>query len=512
LALAHFEYRHQRSPPQHMLPIDRPDLGEPVSWQRGILPEQKYQGFRNDLLIGSFHPNHRAKWTAHELCHGLVGFAWRPDASPFFHALAARLAELLPVALFYFFDEIELRRCPDHEDGGPLFGTFCAACEAAASEGPRERRACDERFLQEGRAFVDRELAAVAKSIRLGRSISSPWANLDLASDGLAYAAMQSTRLRSPEFARYMDLFFPPGFGCHEALAALEARVVAVRASIVDDAPLPAWHGRREHRMAQDVGWRLCEVLAETAGEVHGELEALVERLAASPAALSEVIAGYEALFDEYVLPEPEQLFAVGYPLPRGYGFDFRQIDAGIESACPQTRMLLQRRPGGDSEAMIRAFTDADKPRRQPLGRRFANWLTDRDDDLAGLARAEAAIAHPPPASAEVLSLSEAERVSESGSTWRIAPDVVLLQVDGTVVDQLGLDGHEGARETGSQLAIRRDAAGETVILDLEPGAAATMAALADGRSVPASKMPSREDLAVLAAHHLIVPERWPLN
>ena len=120
LLLSHFEHRVELALPEEWLPTDRPDLGETPVWQNGVLPEAKYQAFRHDRISGSFHPSHRAKWTGHELCHGLVGFAWKPSASRFFHALASRLAEVLPVALWYFLDEANLRRCPSHQGGAAL--------------------------------------------------------------------------------------------------------------------------------------------------------------------------------------------------------------------------------------------------------------------------------------------------------------------------------------------------------------------------------------------------------
>ncbi|MFO0749939.1 MAG: hypothetical protein U1F43_30365 [Myxococcota bacterium] len=58
---------------------------------------------------------------------------------------------------------------------------------------------------------------------------------------------------------------------------------------------------------------------AETDGECFAELDRLVDRLAepdVGEAVVADVIAGYEALFDDYDLPEPDDLFAVGYPLP----------------------------------------------------------------------------------------------------------------------------------------------------------------------------------------------------
>ncbi|HIN85132.1 MAG TPA: hypothetical protein EYN06_01535, partial [Myxococcales bacterium] len=108
LMLSHFEHRVEFSLPEAWLPVGRADLSEAPGWQNGVLTESKYQAFRHDRISGSFHPGHRAKWTAHELCHGLVGFAWQPGAGRFFHALSARLAEVLPVALWYFFDEAGL--------------------------------------------------------------------------------------------------------------------------------------------------------------------------------------------------------------------------------------------------------------------------------------------------------------------------------------------------------------------------------------------------------------------
>ena len=161
LALNHFEHRVHLPVPDHWLPDDRADLGG----TGGHLVEHKYAHHRNDDLLGSFNPGHRAKWTAHELCHGLAGFAWRPGATPLFHALSARLSEVVPVALWYFFDEAGLRRCPDHD--GPLFGLYCPACEAAATQGPRPLTARDEAALADGLAFVDRELASAGTRLTI---------------------------------------------------------------------------------------------------------------------------------------------------------------------------------------------------------------------------------------------------------------------------------------------------------------------------------------------------------
>ena len=76
LFLSHFERRHHLELPEAWLAQDRIDLLGHAHWHRGKRVEPKYTYFRYDSPLGSFHPSHRAKWTTHELCHGLVGFAW----------------------------------------------------------------------------------------------------------------------------------------------------------------------------------------------------------------------------------------------------------------------------------------------------------------------------------------------------------------------------------------------------------------------------------------------------
>ena len=75
LFLTHFESRYHIETPESWMPEERPDLAGTAYWSRGQRIEPKYAHFRYDSPLGSFHPSHRAKWTAHELCHGLVGFA-----------------------------------------------------------------------------------------------------------------------------------------------------------------------------------------------------------------------------------------------------------------------------------------------------------------------------------------------------------------------------------------------------------------------------------------------------
>ena len=149
-------------------------------------------------------------------------FGYKPDASPLYLATAGRLARAVPVVSWYFLDEIRLRRCPVHQGGGALFRTFCAECEAAASA--TEADATMVRRLTDAAAFMDRELAAVAQTKRLGRPIEHQWATINLCSDGIAYAHAHGARLRSDVLARYAERFLPGGVHLL-ALDELEQRV-----------------------------------------------------------------------------------------------------------------------------------------------------------------------------------------------------------------------------------------------------------------------------------------------
>lgn len=433
LCLAHFEHRHHLPNPEHWHTPDRPDvLHDPAStagWHGGVLQESKYSHFHLDGPIGSFNPGHRAKWTAHELCHRLVGFGWRPGAGVLFHALAARLSEVLPVALYYFFDEAGLRRCPEHAGDGALFGAYCAACERAALQGPDPD---DEglRWLQAGEAYVHGEIRRVMASRDAGRPLPHRYATLDLCSDGVAYATSQRLRLASPEFAAFMERFYGPDQGWHGDLDALAARVVEVMEGITQGIDVAPWDGDRWRWAAQDLGWRLYQIRAETHGPLLGELDTLIEALADAPTAegLVETRARYGELAEAWYLPEADEVFAVGYPLPDHHGRSVANIAAGLRSICPGALEAL----GESTEAIIEAFTEADPVVRRPLGQRFADFLAANDGGpVADLARFEATVAAPPKRDLALASLPREEAADER---WHVDESMTILRTEVNVV------------------------------------------------------------------------------
>jgi hypothetical protein len=488
LFFSHYEQRAQLPLPATWL--SEGATPEPTRFAGGVLAEPKYQAFRHDLLVASFHPSHRAQWTAHALCHALVGFAYKPSATMLFHALAAWLAELLPVALWYFLDEADLTRCPRHHHEGPLFQTYCEACERTALIGPRAPDRETARKLRDGRRYVKRELAAIARSRRLGRVEGTRFATIDLAEDALQYASAHGARLRAPEMARLCAQFFTPRQGLHGSLEALEARVIAALDALTGRGTLPPWRATRWDWAAQDVGYRLLSVRARQTGSLCAALDALIDALAAARTerGLIACARGYEALHAETrgarraraTLPTPERLFAVGYALPGGYGKDLGQLRDGIASACPGTLQAL----GKEAALCVSAFAASDEAERTALGKRFARFLArTRPGPVAELCALEAAITHVPvrAAWADCLDPFEAR-----GSALMLAPALEIVSVEHDVMGATPGRVKKAKRlpEPRGLVILRRS--GQPVdVLELPAALARLFQASAPGAAVP---------------------------
>lgn len=494
LGLFHYEHRHHLPLPEDWLP-DHADPAPPA-WGAGVLEERKYQGFRHDQALGSFHPGHRAKWTVHELCHGLVGFAYRPDATPLFHALAGRLAELVPVTLWYFLDEVYVRRCPRHHGGGALFRTHCAACENA-SPSPEDPWAIER--LTDGARYLDRELAASVRSRRTGRVWSHRYATLDLSSDGVAYAHGHGGRLASPAMRRFVEDFCLPGQGVEATLVDLEERVATTAKALVDpSAPPPDLPDGEEgwrRWVVQDVAWRLLSVRHETEGEAAVELDRLIDDLAARGAvALGDLVAAYAALAEDYYIPEPDELFAVGYPLLDAHpGWSADSLTRGLASGLPHT----VRAAGDDLPRRIEHLVTADRrdPSRTALPRRAMEAWHD-EGPMGALCRYEAAVATLPPPRLE-------ERVLGPGQAPLVlATHARVLTND---YDALALADHfdPAAPPARQHLVLWTDDDGDVGIAEISDG---TAVALAAGDQIDE---PERTALAQLG---VLIPSRWPVT
>lgn len=528
LGCFHFEHRVHLPLPLAWVPAGQPELADPPVWEGGVLPEAKYQSFRHDLSMGSYHPHHRAKWSTHELCHGLVGFAWRPGASDLFHATAGRLAELLPVALWYFFDEAWLRRCPDHEGDGALFRTHCPRCEAVAGPRPDDPDAATR--IADGLRFVDRELAAVARTRREGRPVPHRWATLDLTSDGLAYARAHRDRLADADFASWVERFHVEGEGWHPSLEALEARVEAVLGGLLGgDLPAPAAAPEtlRLRATVQDVASRLLQVAGSLDGARARGVRGVVDGLTPvrgdadrgpAEAALRATAEAYAALAAvEDGLPLADDVFALGYAAPGAVPGVGPLLD-GVASGMPLLTEAAEER----LEALVEAFAPGDLGRwsRRPLAVRLAEHLAASGGAVADLARWEAALATLPRVAAPPLRgpARDARRaLAEHARVVQLDHDVIALAeaIDRGGVSAAEVDGRwalvdeEGASPAPepTALVVAREPDGEITLLDVDPATGAELAALGEG-GVPA--LPEDEQ-AELASFGVLVPVAWRL-
>ncbi|MDP6947276.1 MAG: hypothetical protein QF464_24220, partial [Myxococcota bacterium] len=217
--------------------------------------------------------------------------------------------------------------------------------------------------------------------------------------------------------------------------------------------------------VAQDVAWRLLTIRAETDGEPQRALDGMAEQLAAKPGdeTLRAVIADYTALAEDWVVPPPEDVFAVGYDLPSGHGRSLRQCADGLQSALPATWAAL----GAEAVTSTAHWLATDRAERLPIGRRFARWVSTESTALGDQATFEAAVTHAPRAhEADVTLQAEAAQ----GAPWRLAEGVELLRLqhavdlDPTVVARAGIQ----PTETAQCLAVLRAVDGEVEIVRLD--------------------------------------------
>ncbi len=473
LFLYHFEHRLELEAPEHWTVPGLYDVTG-ARWQGGHLQEQKYRCFRYDNPLGSFHPAQEPKWAAHELAHGLVGFAWRGDASPLFHFCAAQLSELVPVLLWYFLDEDGLQRCPLHEGQGPYYQLQCPRCEERAARGHNRP---DGRWNEDFQRYRDGVLAAVAKSRRVGKITGFRYGTLDPLVDALQYTNAHRKRLQSPENARFRELFLGPEQGAVQHLDDLEARVIAVSEAIAGTGPPVTLVGNRALWMAQDVAWRLVTVAAQSDVEVNEAIWAMVSDLADNPSlgGLEHCIEGYESLHDDWIVPEPEAVFATGYRLPRGYGSSLTQLEAGLWQSLPTTMGLLAE----EGHERIAAFSHLDTLSREAIGRRFAHFLAaETSGPIADVARFEAAKNFPRPidisgALTDVDLIDSACLVATSSSLEISAYDIdvrAIVQSWEEGENSVSTDGGEpgvSALEEALNLGICSSRNGEVIIAEL---------------------------------------------
>lgn len=491
LFLGHFEHTAWVDLPDAWDPPDRPDLGEVRPWEGGVLAETKFRHFRLDRMVGSFHPAQRSAWTAHELAHKLVGWAWWPGITRLELATCARVAEALPVALWYFFDEAGRRRCAEHTEVDAWGGLYCRACDAAALEGPRPLDERDALRLADGRRFLERELAAAEASLARGRPVPTPWRRVDLCSDGLAWASAHGARLADPRSAAWLAAFVRPGEGHHGSFGALVARVREVAAAVLDGAPLARWRGTSADWALQDAAQRVTQVAALVDGDAGAALDTVL-RAAAADRQVRTLLDGYAAVAEDFELPEAHDVFAVGYALP-GVALP---APSGLHQAAASGFPHAVRLLGAGAAAAVEAFRAEDGWERRPFVRRFEASLRRRGvaPGVQAIAALEAALADAPPADLGALAL--APDVDLGGPLGSGCGELVELPRGWRKV----LDGGGFGRDAAGAVVVLRGADQAPALVELSAAAAAFRRGEGAAAAIPPDERRTLVELGVLRA------------
>ncbi len=364
LIFAHYEYRWPIPVPESWISErDRHSQGE-VHWKNGVLSELKYQSFRHDSVVCNFHPGQSSKWGAHELCHKLVGYAWKKDGDLLFHTLAAWAAEVLPVTVYYFWDEIDCQKCSSHKDFSISPMTFCAACERFSNTTPNKR----QDLVRAGWNFLNTQLQAIEASMKSNRLVTAPFMGLDLADDAYYYSLSQYPRMNSVTYQEYMEHMVPPQIYCSTIETFLQ-RIRLVAKAIMEEIPLSNYGLTRMDWMSLDVGFRALELSENMEETLQPQfLDHLSTYMTTKD--ISGFAAAYAELSEEFHLPTVEEFFGVGYNLHPNYGYHHQQVKDGIESLIPISMQQL-------SDVEIQNFLQQDTSHRDFLGFRLQKYFSE---------------------------------------------------------------------------------------------------------------------------------------
>jgi vacuolar-type H+-ATPase subunit H len=370
--LYHFEYRYLLDLPEEW----KNNGDQEAYWANGILKEDKYQHFRNDSRIGSFNPTHSSKWTSHELTHLLSGFAWNPNFTYFEMAIAARLAELIPVIVFYYWDEAFTKRCSKHREQAS-YGKLCFECEKLAEINLEDP--ISEKLMKEADIFFNSELMSIKKSIKENKFDFNPYWKLDLMSDAISYTKHQTKRLKSPEFHEFIEKFHPDNTGYFKSIEEYLNHIETLYKKMKELKPLSKYAGNRDLWISQDMAWRFISFqLTSNSESVKDECNIFIDELAENKniETIQKCIEDYWQIYnqneDEFL--HPDMLFGLGYQVDKDHGKSFSMIESGLISSVGPALEYMTIKHDIDSLEMIVNFISVDDYDRDFLSHRFLKY------------------------------------------------------------------------------------------------------------------------------------------
>ncbi len=403
-AFYHHELRRRLPMPEELEPeVSVWEAGTTPAWSDGVLAEPKYFSFFQEAPFPAYNPNHRRKWRAHELLHGISRFFWHPRMTRFEFYVSARLNELLPVVHWYHLDEVFRSRCEEHEDT-VLHRDHCLACQEQAapywtSTAPDEDRRIEaaHRLVERGWDHFEEEWEAITTEIEKGRRVETPRPRLDASSDAIGYMRAHWNRATAWSFGHWVEQFLVDGVDYFSTLRGLRDNVgkslqelVSGTVSVSEE----TFVARRTRSQLQDLGYRVLLALEwlDPAGEdARKAEEVLMPQLEEGARICKDLLDDPERAeegLDQFartcqafsrVAPRfPDEIadafLAFGYRfVDPGVFADaaIGQIYTGLEDGMPETTGLLE-----EPVSAIRRFLLNPKfDEHGRLSGRFSDWL-----------------------------------------------------------------------------------------------------------------------------------------
>lgn len=398
LRFVHHELRRRLPFPEGLGPEVAVWDGQTVpEWREGVLETPKYFSFFLDTPFPAYNTNYRIKWRPHEVLHGLVTFFWSPEMTRFEAYVGARIAELLPVAHWYGYDEILRPRCPKHK-GQLLYRMSCPDCEALSGRPYWETDVSDARLLDQSRlaearaaSYLATELAAINAEMDSGRRVWTHHPRLDGASDAEGYLKGHHNRLTAWSFGATVEHFLVAGVDYQDTVAGLRDNMLSVQSALLHD-PLSfdaeTAERRYMRRVLRDLGYRTFVALewldegsaaedglmpiVEAAAALSGELLSPGADPGRGVALVHDWLARFSAYADAFP-PEVAAAFP-GLALPDWP--DDRFLDAGLPQVMDGIRSALPNH--SPSPEHVRAFALSTAFRSAgTLRQRYGPWSGD---------------------------------------------------------------------------------------------------------------------------------------
>lgn len=386
----HYEQRRQIRLPDAW--TAKQSIWQKPEWQSGVYPEWKYQNFRNDLLIASYHPGQSRRWTSHELLHKLVGFCWNSEFSNLQNVLSARLSEVLPVLSFYFFESYGRHRCNKHKEQNFISSFICPDCEDIQTQHPGPKTETDS-FLSSSYSvaaqnYFQSEWNSIESSLQKNSNLENIFANLNLAQDGIEYVAAHSRRMANKDFSNFIECFFEQKESYYfHRLEDFQNRVYELFNALISNSHIELPKSDPYLRISQDLAERLLRLknLAKSSSEKQNYIE-LYKTLSLAPNkdGIKNILFEYQEREKRSAVHSRMLSFnefsGIGYRISDQYLFSHKVVEDSLHSIAPvSTHQILSM---NSAKEHLQKFAQASAFSRLRVGHRWLEYLKTLNEPL----------------------------------------------------------------------------------------------------------------------------------